>query len=317
MINFEKGTLICDRYRVLERLGMGGQGAVFKVKDTAEIYRKVADTQNNDQPLAVKVVVWDRHEDGEDLVKRLNTEYKVLQKLSHPNIVKVFDHGVLDEHSCFIAMEYIDGTVLSERLSPVWGPLPFEEVLQILREVALGLECAHDAKVIHRDLKPANIMLTNYGEVKILDFGLARDMELGMTMTKTGETIGTPYYMSPEQFTRLTALDERVDIYALGMIAYELVAGRPPFKEEAYHEVAYAHLRNSIPPLESKNYKLPRWFHSFVCVCGEKRPSNRYQSMREVVDFLERRMAKMKLIKSASNPEPRWLNSLGEMTWGR
>jgi serine/threonine-protein kinase len=312
MLNLEPGTIIAKRYEVEERLGVGGQGAVFKVRDMGTD-SKVPSGES----LALKVVVWGDHEDSDNLVKRINTEYAVLSKLDHPNIIKVYDFGIISSDSCFIAMEYIDGVPLSERISNVFGPLPFEEVLHILREIALGLECAHNASVIHRDLKPANIMLTSYGEVKILDFGLARDMELGMTITKTGETIGTPYYMSPEQFTRMAQLDERSDIYALGMIAYELVAGKPPFKEGAYHEIAVAHLREAVPPLESVNYKVPGWFHPFIAVCGEKKQRDRYQSMREVVEFLERRMAQMGLIKKASSPEPGWVAKLGDMAWGR
>jgi serine/threonine-protein kinase len=212
-------------------------------------------------------------------------------------------------------MECIDGMPLSERISNVFGPLQFEEVLHILREVALGLECAHNAAVIHRDLKPANIMLTSYGEVKILDFGLARDMELGQTITKTGETIGTPYYMSPEQFTRMGQLDERSDIYAFGMIAYELVAGKPPFKEGAYHEIALAHLRHEVPPLPKIPEKVPAWFHTFVCVCAEKKPGNRPQSMRELIDFIEQEMEKMKMIPRAKSSDPRWINWLWKFIW--
>ena len=284
--DIKPGTLIGDRYRVLSRLGTGGQGEVLKVVDTA--------SGANGEPLALKVVSWKDNEDAENIVQRLNTEYAVLSKLSHPNIVKVYDFGMLNTDTCFIAMEYIDGMPLSDRLLPIRGALPFDEVLHIMREVALGLECAHGANVIHRDLKPANIMLGSFGEVKILDFGLARDLEMGRTITKTGETIGTPYYMSPEQFTRLSPMDQRTDIYAFGMIAYELVAGKPPFKfnNAEYLEIATAHLRSPIPPLESQSYKLPPWFHTFVCVCTEKKPSKRAQSMREVIEFLEEEMEK-------------------------
>ena len=299
--------VINDRYKVLSVLGQGGQGAVYKV----------ADTHQNDKILALKVVAWgDKGDESNETLERVTREYSVLKKLSHPNIVEVYESGRLGSHSCFIAMEFVNGQNLDQRIKDSKNPLSFQEIVKILRDVAVGLESAHNAQVLHRDLKPANILLPDQGGVKILDFGLARDMEVGYTITQSGDTIGTPYYMSPEQFRRTEALDHRTDIYAFGIVAYEMVVGEPPFKDGAYIDIARAHLTRPVPKCANSENGVPEWFSNFVGVCVQKKPSDRLQSMGEVTNLLERRMKKMGLIEgpaeSTNSVKRFFLRMIGE-----
>jgi serine/threonine-protein kinase len=305
MSDFDIGSLINDRYRVLSILGIGGQGAVYKA----------ADTRDGDTLRAVKIAKFDSS-DGADVLARVTTEYAILSKLSHPNIVRVFEAGRLGENRCFLVMEFVDGKTLADHLKSM-GSLSLPEILEILHEIALGLECAHGSHVLHRDLKPANILLANSGGVKILDFGLARDLELGQSLTKTGETIGTASYMSPEQLTRTSTLDQRTDIYAFGIMAFEMTAGKPPFSDGAYHEIATAHLTRPLPEVVSPKFDVPRWLQLFVGVCCEKKKQDRYGSMQDVLKALEKPMRKMGLIASEGDSgesilKKMWRRATGE-----
>lgn len=292
------GTVIDERFRVESLLGMGGQ---------AEVYR-VADLLHEDRDVALKIIPIDVYE-GETL-KRATAEYAILSKLSHPNIVRVHEAGRLSGDFCFIAMDYVPGVSLARRIQEM-GKIPISETLRILREVAMGLEAAHAKDVIHRDLKPANILLTESGGVTdaggvvILDFGLARDMKHGQTITKTGLTSGTMTYMPPEQINRLTKLDARVDIYAFGVMAFEMVTGSPPFRGETDLLVAQQHLGEPPPKICPKTYGVPEWFGNMVGVCLQKKPSNRFQTMSEVRGLLEKRMRRMGLLEGpAKAPGP-------------
>lgn len=272
-----EGSLINDRFRVLSLLGSGGQGAVYRA----------ADSRCNDREVALKVIRF--NPERTESLKRATAEYAVLSKLFHPNIVRVLDAGRLPDNGCFIAMEYIAGTTLAARIVEL-GRVPFPDTLQILREVALGLEAAHQADVIHRDLKPGNVMLADDGRVLLLDFGLARDMKQGVTLTETGFTAGTWTYMSPEQINRLTKLDERTDVYAFGVVAFEMVTGKPPFGGETDLQIARMHLGAPPPRISPKEFDVPEWFGNLVGVCLQKKAADRFQSMTEIRTRLEKRM---------------------------
>lgn len=285
---FSPGALIDNRYRVLSEIGCGGQAIVYKAEDS----------QEENHILAVKVLPWEKIRYDDKVLERFASESAVGQKLTHPNIAKVYKAGRVQGQFCYIAMEYVDGLAVSDRITDSKNPLMFPEIVTILHDTAAALQYAHAEKVIHRDLKPANILLTRSGQVKLVDFGLARDMELGHTITQVGETIGTPYYMSPEQFTRTSRLDERTDMYSLGIIAFEMVNGVPPYKHAAYHEVANAHLTAPLPELHSARFEVPRWFEIFVGVCTRKDRNARYRSMDQVLIALEGPMRKMGLIET-------------------
>jgi eukaryotic-like serine/threonine-protein kinase len=289
--DYEPGTLFHERYRVISLLGYGGMATVYKV----------ADTQQNDEIRALKVLSRDEIRRNETIVLRFDNEILVCKKLSHPNIVKIYDGGVTAHGVYFISMELLDGGSLSSRIKDYENPLQFPDSLRILRDVAAALQYAHEQKVIHRDLKPDNILFNQAGDLKIVDFGLARDMELGHSLTMSGETVGTPFYMSPEQLSRTEKLDGRTDIYALGIIAFEMVAGHRPFEGENYQAIAMQHLTEKFPRIAPRGGEIPEWFQVFVELCAQKKREKRFQNMKEVVQTLEERMRKMGLIPPDPN----------------
>lgn len=317
-LGFEDGTPIKDRYRVVSRLGEGGQGIVYKAVDLRE----------GNETRAVKVLFCDsleKREEGSEALSRFAAEYAILRKLVHPNIVRVCDSGQVPDAYYFIAMEYVPGGTLFALLNAMRkktvSPLSFSEVLRILHQLASGLAAAHEAGVIHRDLKPANVLLTSDGRVKILDFGLARDMKQGLTLTAVGNTVGTIAYMSPEQLTRAIRLDCRTDIYSLGILAYELASGRHPFalrglEQATDADVTQSHLQDPVPPFQATGFDAPAWFEEFVLICTEKKRARRYDSAAEIVRYLERRMAEMGMPDIPANDESIWLRTLSRLVFG-
>ena len=218
------GTTI-SHYKISEKLGEGGMGVVYKATDT-ELNR----------PVALKFLTPHllRDEEGR---KRFRREAQAAAALDHPNICTVYEIGQAEDQS-FIAMAYLEGRTLSKRIAD--GPLKLPEALSIAIQMAEGLEAAHDKGVVHRDIKPDNVMLMkgSRGLVKLMDFGLAQLAE-SSKLTREGTTLGTPIYMSPEQALGETT-DQRSDVWALGVVLYEMVAGRPPFRGEVDQAVIYA-----------------------------------------------------------------------------
>jgi non-specific serine/threonine protein kinase len=204
-----------SHYRIAEKLGEGGMGVVYKAEDT-QLRRTVA----------LKFLTQQGLSDPETKA-RLIREAQAAASLDHPNICGV--HGFHEEGGqTFIAMAYIDGASLAEKIKQ--RPLALEEACDIAIQIGEGLQEAHDQGVVHRDIKPANVMLTRKGRVKITDFGLAY-LAGRSKLTKSGTTMGTPLYMSPEQALGQAA-DRRSDIWALGVVLYEMIAGKPPFESE-------------------------------------------------------------------------------------
>lgn len=229
-------------YRVVRRLGRGGMGAVY-LGVHEQIRRQVA----------IKVL---RPEHAADplVARRFLTEAQVVNLVRHPALVEVSDHGLLDDGTPYLIMEYLEGTPLSERLAR--GALPEPVARALAREIALGMAAAHERGVIHRDLKPANVMLVpdprrpGTEQVKVLDFGLAKDRLGGVSHTAVGALLGTPTYMSPEQIRAPAQADDRTDVYALGAMLYEMLAGSPPF-QGAPAEVMGQHLHHEPRPLRA------------------------------------------------------------------
>ncbi len=263
------------RFQTAVSLGSGGMGEVFKAWD-----------KDLERFVALKIL---RQEDPE-MVARLQREARLQAHVDHPGVCKVYEVGEDDGHP-FIAMEYVDGPLLSEA-APDLG---LEQKLLVMLKVAEAVQAAHAAGLIHRDLKPSNIILGNGsdGELRpfVLDFGLAREQEVA-GLTVTGQVMGTPGYLSPEQaMGEVSSLDRRTDIFSLGVILYELVTGALPFSGDSATEILLKLLQQEPRQLRKLAPQVPVDVETVVMKCLEKRPDNRYASARELADDLGRILA--------------------------
>jgi dienelactone hydrolase len=260
-----------SHYELIEQLGAGGMGVVYRAHDT-RLKRTVA----------LKFLSYSRAEDS-DAKERLVQEAQAASALDHPNICTIHEIDETADGQLFVAMAYYDGETLRERTAR--GPLPIEEALDIVTQVARGVAAAHDAGIVHRDIKPGNIMVTRRHEVKLLDFGIAK--QLGQTaLTRTGTMLGTVAYMAPEQVTG-RGVDNRSDVWALGVVLYEALTGRLPFSGE--HEVAIAHaiVTETPTPLRTVRADVPEAVDAIVTRALQKEPGFRFASARAFVDGVE------------------------------
>ena len=259
-------------YKILEKLGVGGMGEVYKAQDT-----------NLDRLVAIKFLP--RHlTAGVEDTKRFKREAKVAAALNHPNIATIYAIEELEteqqDKECFIVMEYIDGQELREKIKN--SPPSGEEILQIIYQIADGLNAAHKKGIVHRDIKSSNIMITGEGQVKLMDFGLAK--LTGQTMlTKTGTTMGTVAYMSPEQ-ARGETVDRRSDIWSLGVVIYEMVTGQLPFKGEFDQAVIYSILNEEPDPVSTE---IPPEISKIISKSLRKDAEVRYRDTQEIISELE------------------------------
>ena len=254
-----------SHYRVLEKLGGGGMGVVYKALDT-----------HLDRHVALKFLPPELTRDDDARV-RFTREAQAASALDHPNICTVYDIDSSPDGQLFIAMAYYEGETLKKRIEH--GPLPIDEALDIAAQVAQGLSKAHDDGIVHRDIKPANLMLTKDGFVKIVDFGIAKLM--GVTgPTQTGTTLGTVSYMSPEQISGDDA-DQQSDVWSLGAVLYEMLTGEQPFKGENQWAVMNA-ISNQDPEAPSiLREKLPPEIERLVLTALKKPKDSRYASADE------------------------------------
>jgi serine/threonine protein kinase len=222
-----------SHYRITAKLGEGGMGVVYKAEDT-KLERPVA--LKFLSPLLVR---------DEEVRRRFDREAKAAAALNHPNICPVFEIDEADGQT-FIAMAFLDGQELAREIA--LGPSKIERLLDIAEQIARGLEEAHGKGVVHRDIKPANIMLTVQGQAVLMDFGLAQFTRGGSKLTKDGMSLGTCAYMSPEQTTG-GKIDHRTDVWALGVVLYEMAAGRLPFQGHYEQATLYSILHDDPEPL--------------------------------------------------------------------
>jgi serine/threonine protein kinase/Tfp pilus assembly protein PilF len=255
-----------SHYKIIEKLGEGGMGVVYKAQDT-KLKRTVA----------LKFIKPKVLEDEEEK-RRLVREAQAAAALDHPNICTIYEINEA-EGKTFIAMAYIDGQSLREKIKA--GPMKIEEALAIATQVAEGLQEAHEKGIIHRDIKTGNIMVTKKGQAKIMDFGLA--MLTGETkITRTGTTIGTLAYMSPEQIHG-EELDHRTDIWSFGVVLYEMLTGQVPFQRENQAAMIYSVLNDQPKPLSSIRSEIPQDVEQVINKALRKDKAQRYQSMRELL----------------------------------
>ena len=257
-----------ERYKIIEEIGKGGMGIVYKAEDS--LLKRI---------VALKKLPPQFQRD-EKAIARFMKEAQSAAILNHPNIVTLYDLGYEPDGSIYIAMEFVEGKTLKEILKES-GPFPVKVIILVLGQMAKGLGYAHKKGIVHRDIKPSNIMWTPDKKVKIMDFGLAAAME----ELKEGVTtiVGTPYYMSPEQALG-NPVDQRTDIYSLGITIYEILVGFPPFKEG---DIGYHHIHTPPPPPSKFNRDTPPQLEKIVLKCLEKEPENRYFSTEELLEDLK------------------------------
>lgn len=260
-----------SHYRIVELLGAGGMGVVYKAEDT-RLKRSVA----------LKFLPLGSVQDR-DAKERLVHEAQAASALDHPNICTIYEIDETSDGQLFLAMAYYEGETLKERIAR--GPITVDEAVDVIAQIARAVAAAHDAGIIHRDIKPANIILTRRGELKLLDFGLAK-LTGQTTLTRTGTTLGTVAYMPPEQIAG-RGVDERSDVWALGIVFYEMLTGQRPFLGD--HEVAVlkAIVDDTPRPLRDVRLETPAEFEPIVARALRKEPKDRYASAREFLEDVE------------------------------
>src|SRR5579864_5932170 len=264
------GALLAGRYEIIKMLGEGGMGTVYKAKD-----------RELDRLVALKLIR-PEYANHPETIRRFKQELILARQVTHRNVIRIFDLGLADGLK-FITMDFVEGRDLSKIISEK-GKSSVSGACDIVRQICSGLEAAHNEGVVHRDLKPQNIMLDSQGRVFLMDFGLARSMEL-VGMTRTGALIGTPTYMSPEQ-ARGEKADVRTDIFALGVIFYELLTGKRPYKDEPMMATLVRRTKElATPPVEVEP-SVPQSVSDIVMKCLQIKADLRYQNAEEMLHDL-------------------------------
>ncbi|HVR82614.1 MAG TPA: protein kinase, partial [Luteimonas sp.] len=290
--DFPPGTVLAGRFRVEAILGIGGMGVVYRATDLAL-----------DVPVALKLLRPElAHREG--AFERFRQELLLARQVSSPRVVRIHD---LAQHEgrWLISMDLVEGDSLDHHIDHN-APLPVEEALRLTRQIAEGLVAAHARGVVHRDLKPANILLDAEGNAYISDFGVARSLATS-GQTRTGTVVGTPDYLSPEQARGETA-DARSDLYALGLMLYEMLAGKPPFAGGTIAEVLAQRMLQVPPPVTRERADAPAWVARLVDHLLRPQPAHRFQSGDEVIAAIDRREVPRRLYDDAIRPHLKtWL----------
>jgi serine/threonine protein kinase len=276
--------ILGGEYQVLEKIGTGGMGSVYKASQPAM-----------NRMVAIKIL-HPKLANRKDLTSRFRREARAMSQLSHPNTVKVFVYGEMeDDGSLYIVMEMLEGRNLNQTVRKD-GPIPIDRAIPILIQVCGALQEAHDLGIVHRDLKPENIFLSRQGGIsdypKVLDFGLAkvteRQMQPGsIILTQEGMVFGTPEFMSPEQAQGKT-LDARSDIYSLAVILYEVLTGKLPFSAKTPMEYIQKHVTEPIIPLSERvaDRQFPKGLDEVMARALAKKPENRFQTAADFAEAL-------------------------------
>ncbi len=269
----EKGTFINNRYEILSRVGAGGMSNVYKAKDH-KLNRNVA----------VKVLKTEYSKD-KNFVSKFRVEAQSAASLIHPNIVNVYDVGE-DDGLYYIVMELIEGITLKSYIEKK-GKLSVKETISIAIQIANGIECAHNNQIVHRDIKPQNIMISREGKVKVTDFGIARAASAN---TINGNAMGSVHYISPEQAGG-KYVDEKSDIYSLGITMFEMLSGSVPFDGESTVTIALKHIQNNVPSIKEKIPDIPISIEKIVLKCTQNKADKRYPKISLLIADLKRALS--------------------------
>lgn len=270
MIN--KGSFINNRYEIVSRVGAGGMSDVYKAKDH-KLNRNVA----------IKVLKKE-FSDDKNFVSKFRIEAQSAASLIHPNIVNVYDVG--EDHGVYyIVMELIEGITLKRYIEKK-GKLSFRETISIATQMANGIECAHNNQIVHRDIKPQNIMISREGKVKVTDFGIARATSAASN-TVGGNAMGSVHYISPEQAGG-KYVDEKSDIYSLGITMYEMLTGKVPFDGETAVSIALMHIQNNVPSIRELLPDVPVSIEKIILKCTQNKADNRYPKISSLIADLKR-----------------------------
>jgi eukaryotic-like serine/threonine-protein kinase len=265
------GQLIDGRYEVEELAGKGGMSSVYRARDRV-LGRRVA-----------LKILHEHFSTDDEYVERFRREARAIARLNHPNIVTVIDRGEEDGRQ-YIVFEYVEGENLKGLLSH--GALPVDQALRYGLQIAGALDFAHKRGLVHRDVKPQNVLLTEEGEPKVTDFGIARSVDV-QSVTQSGTVLGTSDYIAPEQ-ARGEQVDQRTDIYSLGVMLYELLTGEVPYSGDNFVAVAMQHLHDPVPSVLDRRRDVPVRLDLAVQRSMAKDPADRFDSMEELIDELDR-----------------------------
>ncbi|HXF32772.1 MAG TPA: protein kinase [Solirubrobacterales bacterium] len=305
------GTVLSGRYRLEAKLGSGGMSTVYLARDTTL-----------DRPVAVKVMHREMSEQADQL-ERFRQEARAVAKLSHPNVVSVIDAGE-DGGYPYIVFEYVEGETLKARINRI-GALDVQEALAYAIEIARALTVAHARKMVHRDIKPQNVMIDAEGRAKLTDFGISRQLEQD-GMTATGRVLGTTDYVAPEQAMG-RGTDQRSDIYALGVVLYEMFTGEVPFAADSQVGVAMKHVNEELPDVQTMRPELSAASALVVERATAKDPAKRYADIGEMIDDLSTALeveaaragsttGEATSVLEAVPPAKRKLSSRARWSWG-
>ena len=286
--------LLAGRYELIEKIGEGGMAVVYKGKDRL-LNRYVA----------IKILRPEYTKD-EQFIENFRRESQAAAGLSHPNIVGVYDVG-REGNIHYIIMELIDGKVLSDVIKEK-GRLDYKEAISIIRQVASALSLAHKNQIIHRDIKPHNILITSTGVAKLADFGIAKAVSASTIVGGNNKIMGSVHYFSPEQ-ARGAYVDERSDIYSLGIVLYEMLTGKVPFDGDNPVSIALMHINDPMPSLTREVPGIPPQLEKIVNKATEKYQSNRYKSVDDMIrdlddiEFIAKIMGKDAFVMDNISPE--------------
>lgn len=265
------GKRINDRYQILETIGGGGMANVYKAHDVI-LNRNVA----------VKVLR-PQFSDDDEFIRRFRREAQAATSLSHPNVVTIYDVGE-ENDLYYIVMEYVEGLTLKQLIQQQ-GALSIEKTVNIMQQICSAINHAHANHIVHRDIKPHNILISELGEAKVTDFGIARAMT-SATITHTNSVMGSVHYLSPEQ-ARGGMVNEKSDIYSLGIVLYEMVTGRVPFSGDTAVSIAIKHLQTEVPSPRKANPQLPQSIENIILKATAKDPFHRYTNVRSMEEDLQ------------------------------